>query len=55
MKKLGWILLIISACFLLQDALCVLIPLAGVIVGWLIIRNSKKSNNDDNRNITITY
>lgn len=54
MKKIGWFILIISAMFLLQDALCVLIPLAGVIIGWLIIRNSKKSNNNGN-NITITY
>jgi len=45
MKKFGWILLIISACFLLKDALCVLIPLAGVIIGWLIVKNSKKNNN----------
>lgn len=45
MKKFGWILLIISACFLLKDALCVLIPLAGVIIGWLIAKNSKKNNN----------
>lgn len=54
MKKFGWALLIISACFLLKDALCVLIPLAGVIIGWLIIKNSKKTNNG-NGNITITY
>lgn len=54
MKKFGWILLIISACFLLKDALCVLIPLAGAIIGWLIVKNSKKGNNG-NGNITITY
>lgn len=55
MKKLGWIMLIISLCFLLKDALCVLIPLAGVIIGWMIIKNCNRNHRNGTGTDIIQY